>query len=197
MNLIRKYTKKPVTIEAIQFADDRDTISNIHGFLGMHNIRYCMFEKGREAYQVSGGVRERDIEGIPEVSRIEIETLEGTMTASVGDYIIKGVKGEFYPCKPDIFEATYSQAKQTGLTFGAAIEALKSGKRVARRGWNGKGMWLKLIPRNDWSVTIDHANDVVGLVGSPWIGMRTADHCFVPWLASQTDMLSDDWEILE
>ena len=40
---------------------------------------------------------------------IYIQTLEGTMLASVGDYIIKGVKGEFYPCKPDIFEATYEK----------------------------------------------------------------------------------------
>ncbi len=40
---------------------------------------------------------------------IEIETLEGTMRADGGDWIIKGVKGEFYPCKPDIFEATYEQ----------------------------------------------------------------------------------------
>ena len=41
---------------------------------------------------------------------IEIETLEGTMRADYGDFIIKGIKGEFYPCKPDIFEATYEEA---------------------------------------------------------------------------------------
>lgn len=40
---------------------------------------------------------------------IPVETLEGTMRASVGDYIIKGVNGEFYPCKPDIFEKTYEK----------------------------------------------------------------------------------------
>ena len=42
---------------------------------------------------------------------IEIETLEGYMKASFGDYIIKGIKGEFYPCKPDIFEATYEEVR--------------------------------------------------------------------------------------
>lgn len=44
---------------------------------------------------------------------IVISTLEGDMTASVGDYIIKGVKGEFYPCKPDIFEATYEECDES------------------------------------------------------------------------------------
>ena len=43
---------------------------------------------------------------------IKIETLEGTMKASVGDYIIKGVNGEFYPCKPDIFEKTYEEVAE-------------------------------------------------------------------------------------
>jgi hypothetical protein len=47
--------------------------------------------------------------GLPSSIGIEIPTLEGTMLACEGDYIIKGVKGEFYPCKPDIFEATYDE----------------------------------------------------------------------------------------
>jgi hypothetical protein len=90
MNLIARYTKKPVTIEAIQFADDADTISNIHGFLGADETRIS-YEN-------------------PDAPVLKIETLEGTMTAQVGDWIIKGVKGEFYPCKPDIFEATYGKS---------------------------------------------------------------------------------------
>lgn len=70
------------------------------------------------------------------------------------------------------------------MNFGQAIEALKAGKRVTRPGWNGKGMWLGLqVPDGGSKMTL------------PYIYMRTAgdigDH--VPWLASQTDMLSDDW----
>ena len=87
MNLIQQFTKKPVTIEAIQFSNDPDTISNIHGFMG--------FAKGQIA---------KETHGLPV---LKIETLEGVMTAQVGDWIIKGVNGEFYPCKPDIFEKTY------------------------------------------------------------------------------------------
>jgi hypothetical protein len=51
-------------------------------------------------------------------SRLSIETLEGEMAASVGDWIIKGVKGEFYPCKPDIFEATYEPVEEKGEPCG-------------------------------------------------------------------------------
>lgn len=102
------------------------------------------------------------------------------------------------------FEGAYRPA--TGLTFGLAIEALKYGKRVARAGWNGKGMWLALtlsihdIPRKGavqpvYRLTLD--DEGAGATALPWIGMKTADNKFVPWLASQTDMLADDWQIVE
>jgi hypothetical protein len=84
--------------------------------------------------------------------------------------------------------------KTDGLNFGLAIEALKMGKKVARTGWNGKGMYLKII--HNYTLpesSIGHLRN--GLY--PWIGMKTADDGFVPWLASQTDMLSYLWEIVE
>lgn len=76
------------------------------------------------------------------------------------------------------------------MNFGQALEALKKGEKVCRAGWNGNGMWLLLIPKSHWETTrlVDH------LDGLPWIGMKTADDKFVPWLASQTDMLAEDWE---
>ncbi|MDQ0344235.1 hypothetical protein J2S14_003076 [Lederbergia wuyishanensis] len=83
--MIKKYRKKPVIIEAIQFKGGN--YNDIELFIGG---------------QVHKGVNE-----IGNVKQIIIETLEGAMTANIDDYIIKGVKGEFYPCKPDIFEATY------------------------------------------------------------------------------------------
>ena len=79
------------------------------------------------------------------------------------------------------------------MTFGDAIAALKAGKRVARAGWNGKGMWLLLIE----NYQVGFHPDLKGLKLLPWIGMKTADGGFVPWLASQTDMLSEDWELVE
>ena len=90
-----------------------------------------------------------------------------------------------------------SENSQYNLTFGQALEALKSGKKVARNGWNGKRMFLLYVPSEKWGII-----DKIGL-GIPngnllsWIGIKTADNKFVPWLASQTDMLSEDWEIVE
>lgn len=72
----------------------------------------------------------------------------------------------------------------SGLSFGEAIAALKCGKRVSRSGWNGKGMWLAL--------QVPDANSKMSL---PYIYMKTADDKQVPWLASQTDVLADDWAV--
>jgi len=94
--------------------------------------------------------------------------------------------------------------------FGTALRALKDGSRVARKGWNGKGMWLALVrPQSKFdgfdvqphhkTVKTSYAavgDEIEGLTCLPWIGMCTADNSFVPWLASQTDMLAEDWVIL-
>ena len=87
-----------------------------------------------------------------------------------------------------------------GANFGLAIEALKKGLKVARAGWNGKGMWLVIVA---YSNALDkethphyHHHGVADVEGLPWIGMKTADNKFVPWLASQTDVLAEDWETL-
>lgn len=72
------------------------------------------------------------------------------------------------------------------MNFGDAIIALKGGKKVQRIGWNGKGMWLNL------QVPDDHSKMTL-----PYIYMYTVDKNQVPWLASQTDVLSEDWQIVE
>ena len=87
----------------------------------------------------------------------------------------------------------------SAMTFGLAIEALKAGKRVARFGWNGKGMWLKMVGMDDWIICHLRSAMPKNFRGQilPWIGMCTASGDFVPWLASQTDMLAEDWQIVE
>lgn len=79
------------------------------------------------------------------------------------------------------------------LTFGDALISLKEGKKVARQGWNGKGMWLRMCPAMNYSILFP-SNEVEEVL--PWIGMKTADNKFVPWLASQTDVLAEDWQIV-
>ena len=71
------------------------------------------------------------------------------------------------------------------MNFGQTIEALKDGSRVARQGWNGKGMWLML-----------QRPDAHSKMTLPYIYMFTADRNQVPWLASQTDMLAEDWVLV-
>lgn len=83
----------------------------------------------------------------------------------------------------DVFDRAYR--KTSAMSFGLAIEAMKKGWRVARTGWNGKGMYVYLIP--------EHGVNPVCL---PYIAMKTVNGDIVPWLASQTDMLVDDWFIV-
>jgi hypothetical protein len=73
-----------------------------------------------------------------------------------------------------------------------AVEALKQGQRVARSGWNGKGMYLQYVDGADWDIFTMNA----GLPFRSFIVMKTADDQIVPWLASQTDVLAEDWEVL-
>ena len=93
-----KYRKKPVEIEALQWTGENHR--QMFNFLGGEDEKY-MTASGINFYKdfnkVDGG--------------LIIKTLEGEHIATIGDYIIKGVKGEYYPCKPDIFEMTYELIK--------------------------------------------------------------------------------------
>lgn len=171
------FKKRPVLIEAKQFT--LDIASNEQEWFALAD--WCNGKpRGTKLHDPS----QRDI---------EIPTLEGSMAASVGDWIIKGVKGEFYPCKPDIFEKTHEPEFQrySGMNFGDALRILRMGGRVARCGWNGRGIFIELQTPDEHSK-----------MTSPYIfidttGLQTdnphAPKSRVPWLASQTDMLAEDW----
>ena len=86
------------------------------------------------------------------------------------------------------------------LTFGHAIELMKIGKKVSRAGWNGKDMFLFLVPGSTFKV---NRAPLMGIYPEgteinycPHIDMKTADGSVVPWLASQTDMLAEDWNVI-
>jgi len=86
------------------------------------------------------------------------------------------------------------------MNFGEAIEALKDGERVSRAGWNGKNMFLFLVAGSTFQVNRAPLNQFYEegtfVNYHAHIDMKTADGTIVPWLASQSDMLSEDWEIL-
>ncbi len=76
--------------------------------------------------------------------------------------------------------------------FGVALSALEAGKRVSRAGWNVKGMWLYLTKNwQDNGLNLSHHPPTL-----PFITMKTVTGDVVPWLASQTDILAKDWDVL-
>jgi hypothetical protein len=96
-----------------------------------------------------------------------------------------------------VFEGAYQ--KFNSMNFGHALELLKQGFKVARTGWNGKGMFLYYVPAAAYPPSTEIAKKAFGDEDVPYgayIAMKTAQGNVVPWLASQTDMLSDDWEVV-
>lgn len=90
-----RYRKKPVEVQAIRWSGFN--LREVIAFTGLHpSAEKWTWEEYEDVVQKEG---------------LKIFTLEGAMMAANGDYIIRGVKGEFYPCKPDIFAATYEPAK--------------------------------------------------------------------------------------
>jgi len=109
-------------------------------------------------------------------------------------YAVKYADGYTSWSPRDVFKAAYrvTEGPAQFLTFGDAIHFLKAGKRVARHGWNGKGMWLEMQRPDEHSkmtlpyLYLSYPNDSVNTPGAR-----------VPWLASQTDTLTEDWVVLE
>ncbi|WP_077735852.1 DUF2829 domain-containing protein [Bacillus sonorensis] len=85
------------------------------------------------------------------------------------------------------------------MEFGTALFLLKKGYKVARRGWNGKGMFLYYVPANSYPAQTEAAKEHFGdmVDYGAYIAMKTAQGNVVPWLASQTDVLAEDWEIIK
>ncbi len=89
----------------------------------------------------------------------------------------------------------------SSFSFSHALFALKDGHKVARHGWNGKGMFVFLVPGSTFKV---NRAPLLGIYPEgteinycSHIDMKTADGSIVPWLASQTDVLAEDWEIVQ
>ena len=149
--------------------------------------------------------------GGPEmVVTVEEEKVEDNIEAAeaMGMDLVRKQEGYKVVYEPDsyeswspkeVFEAAYRRTD--GLSFGLAIEAAKMGKRIARAGWNGKDQYVELgtdfqytcaasdIPR---SVGVQHTD--IGSKALVFVGTRGSQ---VGWLASQADMLADDWMIVE
>jgi len=82
---MKKYIKRPITVEAIQWDGSVESAAEVIEF-GLGSVMYSA-----------------------DLNKMICQTLEGSMVVGVNDYVIKGINGEFYPCKPDIFEKTYDE----------------------------------------------------------------------------------------
>ena len=187
-----KYQKKPVVIEAVQYTGgEQNTVALIDWIKGVDSstVYHLVAPQIMREVEAAGG--------------ISIKTIEGTMIAQQGDWIIKGIKGEFYPCKPDIFAATYDSVAETStdtFSFSRALELLKHGARVSRKGWNGKDMFVLLVNGYAVAESINACyGDAYGDVSVPVrdaLYLYTTTNDLVAWVASQTDLLEDDWQIV-
>jgi hypothetical protein len=188
------YRKKPLVIQAVQF----------DGTGGMPEVELHMIDSDTDwICQTCGN---------PSSMHGNVKTLEGYHIACPGDWIITGISGEHYPCKPDIFEKTYEAVESEScdcgegalqtidLDFGQALRYLKAGKKVARVGWNGKGQFLYIIKGTELQSGLKYGFGESQ--GEPQfvdvLCMKSAQNTLVVgWLASQTDMLANDWQVVE
>ena len=156
----------------------------------------------------------KEIKAIP-MSRLEYNKLRGWTVPAEENPNDEGYLVEYADSKKNhpnfdgyiswspknVFEATYQNISK-GFDFSAAVRFLKQGKSIARKGWNGKGMFLFLVyGQEKLTETIN------GIYGDPTdtnkfpvrdaIYMKTADNQLVPWVASQTDVLAIDWVLVE
>ena len=186
-----RYRKKPVVIDAFQMTLER---------------RWNNFDWPdwlNRAWQMKPGEPGSLYITDPETNggeALSIGTLEGPQLVSFGDWIIRGVKGEIYPCKPDIFALTYETVVDDDgpVNFSQALEKVKAGTKMQRVGWNGKGMFVFLVPGSTFQVS---RAPLLGIYPEgaeinyhAHIDLRTSDGQIVPWVPSQTDMLADDWQ---
>jgi hypothetical protein len=79
------------------------------------------------------------------------------------------------------------------MNFSTALQELKNNSCVARSGWNGKNMFLFLVPEGEFS----HPSVKEPVTAQPYIAMFTAQRTLVPWFASQSDLLAEDWEVVK
>jgi hypothetical protein len=180
---MKSYTKKPVTIQAVIW--DGNNLHEVQAFVGDGNWKHE-----------------------PCGNCLGIITLEGEMMATQGDYIIKGVKGEFYPCKPDIFALTYNETG-SGMSFSDALAAVKNGKIIARSGWNGKDQFVMKAGEYKVPAHLLRAGTVItkeflearGLDAmeiAPHLDLWNSQNVYVSgWAPSQGDLFANDWIVTQ
>jgi len=122
-----------------------------------------------------------------------VEYLDG------GSANVPGYNGCVSWSPKDVFERAYRP--KTQLSFGDALIALKAGKKVARTGWNGKGMFVYLVPANSYPAQTEAAKSVFGEDGlvpyNAYMAIKNVDGTVSTWVPSINDVLAEDWGIVQ
>lgn len=153
---VKQYRKKPVTIEAIQWTGENfRQITEFMNYFGDVPASDKLMQTGQEFASRVG---------------LAIHTLEGDLLATVGDFIIKGVNGEFYHCKPDIFEKTYEEVEPVCPKCGDDLEACdgcgRKGCTSCEEGWTTDSGDNRLCPdcaqtvKEEWARDTDNGKKV-------------------------------------
>lgn len=196
--MIKKIVRKPVeVIEAIRLLNNDDSIEECIEWV---------FKIGMETSLIG---KSATIDDVKNKGGFYIPTLEGNMKVSMGDYIIKDVNGEFYPCKPDIFDKTYEEVSND-MDFSLAIKALKKGKAIRRTSWSGKGMFvvkqvpshiesdiipkMQSLPQSAKSILMNRENPHIDYTNQMLI--INPDGRADSWVPSSSDVFAEDWEVV-
>ena len=183
------YIKRPIPIEAVQI---NGTDSEDQKTWPAWVFRAWQSEKGN----VGAMWLRAD-------KNLMVGTLEGHLCITPGDYLIQGIRGELYPCKESIFKEAYwsedeylrgKEVNTVGLDFGGALALMEQGAKVSRKGWNGRGIFIKIqFPDENSKMTGQYIYiDTTGLLTDN----PDAPKVRIPWLASQTDMQAKDWTLV-
>ena len=184
--MIKKFRKKPVTIEAIRLLNNDDSIEECIEWV---------FKIGMETSLIGKAITINDVK---DKGGFYIPTLEGDMKANIGDYIIKGVNGEFYPCKPDIFTKTYEE-DINNMKIQEMIEAIKNGKKVRRECWS-EDKFLYYVPSASYPARTGIENSIADKDGKvlykEYIAIRCKDGDVGFYTPTQCDILAEDWKVI-
>lgn len=201
-----KFRKQPVVIEAITFAElvqhGRDNGANIVGGMPW-SFKYNGHPITHENDQC-----------------YIVPTNSGSARFTPDDMLITQIDGEIYPCRLSLFAETYEPVLHdsdcstnnrgvpellgdcdcAGLKFGEALESLKLGSKLARAGWNGKGMFVYFVPANNYPAQTGAAKAYFGegamVPYNAYFAIKGVDERVSTWVPSISDVLAEDWQIV-
>lgn len=151
-----------------------------------------------------GGIKGMNLQPENRVIDIYNKTFDTEMRANVGDWIIRNKEGDFVVSGDPVFQANFtatSPSEFTLLDIGAAINAAKHGRKIARAGWNGKGMFVYYVPANSYpaqtGVAKAHYGENAMVPYNAYLALKGVDGTVSTWVPSINDTLATDWSVVE